>query len=81
MLGEVDELEPDLFGEGAHEVALLDHAEIDQHPAEGLGRAPMLVERLLELLGVMYPSSIRICPSCFDLRLTVVIEGSGVRSV
>jgi hypothetical protein len=29
----------------------------------------------------MYPSSIRIWPSCFDFRLTVVIRAlSGVRS-
>ena len=33
-VGEVDELEPDLFGERSDEVGLLDHPEVDQDAAE-----------------------------------------------
>ena len=51
VFGEVDELEADLLGEGADEVGLLDHAHVDQDAADRLGRAAMLLERLVELLG------------------------------
>ena len=49
VFGEVDEFEADLFGERPDEVALLDHAHVDQHAADRLGRAPVFLERLLEL--------------------------------
>ena len=49
-VGQVDELEADLFGERADEVGLPDHAEVDQHPAESFGCLLMLLEGSVELL-------------------------------
>ncbi len=48
-VGEVDELQAHLLGEGAHEVGFLDEALVDQDPAQCLRRLLVLVERLVEL--------------------------------
>ena len=47
---QVDELEPDLLGERAHQIALADVAQVDQHAPERLRRVPMLLERTVQLL-------------------------------
>ena len=49
VVGQVDELQPDLLGQGAHQVRLLDQPEIDQDATERLGGLAMLFERLLQL--------------------------------
>ena len=49
VVGQVDELQPDLLGQGADQVGLLDHPEIDQDAAERLGGLAMLLEGLLQL--------------------------------
>jgi len=51
VVGEVHELETDLFRESAHEVGLLHEAEVDQHPAEEPPAAIVLFDGLLELFG------------------------------
>ena len=47
----VDELEADLLRECADQVGLLDHAEVDQDPAERLRGLLVLVQGSVELLG------------------------------
>ena len=48
-VGQIDEFETHLLGEGAHEVGFLDEALVDQDAPERLRRLPVLVERRLEL--------------------------------
>ena len=49
IVGQVDEFQPDLLGQGADQVRLLDQPEVDQDTAEGLRGLAMLLERLLQL--------------------------------
>ena len=51
VVAQVDELQADLLGQRADEVALLDHAEVDQHAADATWAClAMLLERIVELL-------------------------------
>ena len=46
---EVDELEPDLAGQGADELGLGDRALLDEQATEGLARAGLFRDRRVEL--------------------------------
>ena len=53
---EVDEAQADLLGERGDELALGEHAEVDEHPAQAAPEAALLLHGDLQLLGREQPA-------------------------
>ena len=56
VVGEVDEAQPDLLGQRRHQLALGQHAEVDEDAAQAAAQAALLLDGDLELLRRQQPA-------------------------